>query len=224
MHCATVAKLKRAAYKKAVYWGKPVPGFGDPNADFWIVGLAPGAHGANRTGRVFTGDKSGEWLYAALFKHGWSSHPISRDFKDPLQLKGAYISCVVRCAPPQNKPKPEELNHCFHFLQEEWHLLKSPALILCLGKIAFEQIKKLLGSQYQMQNEIRGWKFFHGGSYKLKHSRVLVSYHPSQQNTQTGKLTLKMWNEIFLTATKLLKDHSFSENKSVSARRTNGLD
>lgn len=203
-HCIKVAQVKRAAYKDQRYWGKPVSGFGDKKARIWIVGLAPGAHGANRTGRVFTGDKSGEWLYSALFKEGWSSSPISKDRHDSLKLNHVYISCVVRCAPPNNHPSSKELKLCFPYLKEEWSLLNQLSLIICLGKTAFDQIKILMTEHYQETQKPR-WKFAHGALYKMANTQVLVSYHPSQQNTQTGRLTREMWTTIFKTARQLTR-------------------
>lgn len=203
-HCINVARIKRAAYRNWDYWGKPVSGFGDKNVKIWIVGLAPGAHGANRTGRVFTGDKSGEWLYRALYQQGWSSSAISQDRNDSLQLNQVYISCVVRCAPPQNRPLPEELELCFPFLEKEWNHLKHPKLVICLGKIAFEQIKSLIQKHAHLASKPR-WKFAHGARFRLGETQVLTSYHPSQQNTQTGRLTSEMWTDIFKTAKTLIK-------------------
>jgi len=208
MHCSNIAQVKRAAYRAETYWGKPVAGFGDPHPLLWIVGLAPGAHGANRTGRVFTGDKSGEWLYSALFRFGWSSSPVSQDLSDDLQLHRVYISCVVRCAPPDNKPSQEELQRCYPYLEKEWEILQKPPLILCLGKVAFDQVKKLLFQEFDLR-KLSSWTFKHGSLYCLeednKKTQVLASYHPSQQNTQTGRLTLAMWNGIFEKAREVLK-------------------
>lgn len=206
-HCINIARVKRAAYQQWDYWGKPVTGFGDENAKIWIIGLAPGAHGANRTGRVFTGDKSGEWLYRALYQQGWSNSAASQDREDSLQLQHVYISCVVRCAPPQNRPLPKELDLCFPFLEQEWNLLKHPKLVICLGKIAFEQMKILLQKYAQLANKPR-WKFSHGAIFSLGDTQVLASYHPSQQNTQTGRLTPKMWTDIFKKASSLVKTPS----------------
>lgn len=210
-HCTKVARIKRASYKNQVYWGKPVPGFGDLKARLWIVGLAPGAHGANRTGRVFTGDSSGDWLYSALYRFGLSSSPSSMHLKDGLTLSNTYISCVCRCAPPANRPSPREIATCAPFLTQEWGLLGFPPLILALGQIAFEQIIKLLTHHYQM-NRSTDWKFRHGATYWVGKTQVLVSYHPSQQNTSTKRLTTAMWDSIFETVTRELKNHSFGKN------------
>ncbi|NBX76939.1 MAG: uracil-DNA glycosylase [Proteobacteria bacterium] len=210
-HCATITQVKRAAYKTEVYWGKPVPGFGSPKARLWIVGLAPGAHGANRTGRVFTGDSSGDWLYSALYRFGFSSAPNSLNSNDELRLLDTYISCVCRCAPPDNKPTLKEIANCSSYLAAEWELLKSPPLILTLGQIAFQEIIKLLMANYQIKRQ-SDWKFRHGALYKVGETRVMVSYHPSQQNTATKRLTLSMWNAIFKRASRELKDHSLRKD------------
>ena len=211
MHCASVTRLKRAAYKTEVYWGKPVPGFGSHTARLWIVGLAPGAHGANRTGRVFTGDSSGNWLYLALYKYGFSSAPESFKSKDGLTLFDTYISCICRCAPPENRPTRAEIANCSSYLSTEWELLNSPPLILSLGQMAFEEVVKLLAAYYQIKRE-RHWKFRHGALYKIGETQVLASYHPSQQNTATKRLTIKMWNSIFETASRELKNHPLRED------------
>ena len=211
MHCASIARSKRAAYKTEVYWGKPVPGFGSHTARLWVVGLAPGAHGANRTGRVFTGDSSGDWLYLALYKHGFSSAPESFKSKDGLTLFDTYISCICRCAPPENRPTRAEIVNCSSYLSTEWELLNSPPLILALGQMAFEEVIKLLLAFYQIKRE-RHWKFQHGALYEIGETKVLASYHPSQQNTATKRLTIKMWNSIFETAARELKNHPLRED------------
>lgn len=197
-HCQQVARVKRKAYREETYWGKPVPGFGDPNARIWILGLAPGAHGANRTGRVFTGDRSGQWLYRALFEMGWASQPESHGLDDGLSLHDVYISCAVRCAPPDNRPTPQEIAHCSTYLSEERNLLPRVQVILCLGALAYEQACRLL----QVTQPKR---FSHG--LELVHSSgttLLCSYHPSQQNTFTGRLKPEAWSEIFQRARALI--------------------
>ena len=191
-----VARVKRKAYKDAEYWGKPVPGFGDPQARVLVVGLAPGAHGSNRTGRQFTGDASGGFLYPALYRAGFANQASAESRSDGLTLKDMYITASGRCAPPDNKPSPEELNNCQPYLERELEILQ-PKVIVCLGKIAFDRILKIFA--------IRNLKFSHGAVYELKTDHwLLASYHPSQQNTSTGKLTVKMFDEIWDKAKKLL--------------------
>jgi len=205
-HRATIDRVKRAFYKNQVYWAKPVPGFGARKARLWIVGLAPGAHGANRTGRVFTGDSSGEWLYSALYDFGLSSSPKSFHQNDGLTLADTYVSCICRCAPPNNRPTPEEISKCSPFLTAEWHLLKHPPILLVLGQIAFEQIIRLLLNHYEIKRS-PDWKFEHGSLYQVGKTKILISYHPSQQNTATKRLTKPMWNSIFSRALQELKNH-----------------
>ena len=193
-----VARVKRKAYKDEEYWGKPVPGFGDPNARVLVVGLAPGAHGSNRTGRQFTGDASGGFLYPALYRAGFANQAWAESRSDGLILKDMYITASGRCAPPDNKPSPEELNNCQPYLERELEILK-PKVIVCLGRIAFERILKIFS--------VRGavYKFGHGASYPLANGVwVLCSYHPSQQNTSTGKLTAEMFDAIWVQAKNLL--------------------
>ena len=193
-----VARVKRRAYKDQEYWGKPVPGFGDPNARVLIVGLAPGAHGSNRTGRAFTGDASGGFLYPALYRAGFADQPTAVSRSDGLTLKGLYIAAVARCVPPDNKPTLEELNNCQPYLEREIQILK-PKVIVCLGRIAFERILRM----YSVRN--LSFKFVHGATYQLMTGHwLLCSYHPSQQNTLTGKLTVKMFDDIWVKAKELL--------------------
>ena len=195
-----VARLKRKAYIDQEYWGKPVPGFGDPNARVVVVGLAPGAHGSNRTGRNFTGDASGGFLYPALYRAGFANQPTAVSRNDGLALKDLYLTASGRCAPPANKPTPEELNNCQPYLERELEILK-PKVIVCLGRIAFERILKI----FSIRNP--AWKFAHGACYQLNTDRwLLCSYHPSQQNTLTGKLTVKMFDEIWAKAKSLLEN------------------
>jgi uracil-DNA glycosylase len=195
-YCLAIAKEKRRAFMDWDYWGKPVPGFGDPSARMWIVGLAPAAHGANRTGRVFTGDRSGDFLYAALYRAGMAnqSHAVSRD--DGLKLKNVYISAAVRCAPPTNKPLPDEIANCSKFLDREWDLLSNARVILALGKIGWDAAVTL--ARRQNCDFPRGKvAFAHGAKMRLSDSRWLVgSYHVSQQNTFTGKLTPAMFDAV----------------------------
>ncbi len=193
-----VARVKRKAYKDEEYWGKPVPGFGDSDARLLVVGLAPGAHGSNRTGRQFTGDASGGFLFPALYRAGFANQARAESRGDGLILKDMYISASGRCAPPDNKPNPEELNNCQPYLEKELEILK-PKVIVCLGRIAFERILKIFS--------VRGavYKFGHGASYPLANGIwVLCSYHPSQQNTSTGKLTATMFDAIWVQAKNLL--------------------
>ena len=184
-----VAHVKRKAYINEEYWGKPVPGFGDTRARVMVVGLAPGAHGSNRTGRQFTGDASGGFLFPALHKAGFANQAKSESRGDGLILKDMYITASGRCAPPDNKPNPEELNNCQPFLERELEFIQ-PKVIVCLGKIAFDRILKIFA--------VRGLKFAHGAAYELMTGQwLLCSYHPSQQNTSTKKLTVKMFDAIW---------------------------
>jgi len=189
-----VARVKRKAYRDQEYWGKPVPGFGDPQARVLVVGLAPGAHGSNRTGRVFTGDASGGFLYPALYRAGFANQPSAESRSDGLVLKDIYIAAVAHCAPPANKPSLEELNNCQPYLERTIQILK-PKVIACLGRVAFERILGMYSARK------RDFKFAHGASYQLESGEwILCSYHPSQQNTLTGKLTVKMFDEIWKKA------------------------
>jgi len=199
-----VAREKRRAYREQDYWGKPVPGFGDPQAHVLVVGLAPGAHGSNRTGRMFTGDASGDFLYPALFRAGFANQPVSVSKTDGLALNGIYISAVARCAPPANKPTSTELDNCQPYLIREIELLR-PRVLVALGHIAFERILRIYGLQ---RNELT---FAHGATFELQpaaHNLPLItlicSYHPSRQNTQTGRLTLSMFDSIWTTARQIL--------------------
>ena len=194
-----VARVKRRAYQDHEYWGKPVPGFGDPKARALVVGLAPGAHGSNRTGRQFTGDASGGFLYPALYRAGFTNQLSAESRSDGLVLTDMYITASGRCAPPGNKPTSEELNNCQPFLEREIEILK-PKVIVCLGRIAFDRILKI----YSVRNA--AWKFGHGVAYQLENGTwILCSYHPSQQNTSTGKLTVEMFDTIWQQVKKLLK-------------------
>jgi len=194
-----VARTKRRAYRDWEYWGKPVPGFGDPQARLLIVGLAPGAHGGNRTGRMFTGDGSGDFLYRALFKAGFANQPSTRRRDDGLVLKDLFISAVCRCVPPGNKPMPDEIAHCLPYLGQEIDLLQHLQGIIALGRIAFDNT---LGLFRARGNSIPHLDFAHGGHYQLGVDLpwMLASYHPSRQNTQTGRLTVEMFDEIWAEA------------------------
>ncbi len=185
-----IASTKVRRFREWNYWGKPVPGFGDPLAEVLIIGLAPAAHGANRTGRMFTGDSSGDWLYRALHETGFASQPDSTSTDDGLQLKNVFISAVCRCAPPDNKPLPTEIANCSPFLEKEIELLRNVKVIVCLGQIAFTRYCKL--------HALKGLAFSHGKKYKLDDGTILISsYHPSRQNTNTGKLKWRHWLNVF---------------------------
>jgi len=191
-----VAREKRAAYREWDYWGKPVPGFGDPHARLLILGLAPAAHGGNRTGRVFTGDRSGDFLYKALYEAGFANQPTSVSRDDGLKLTDAYLAAAVRCAPPANKPRPSELANCQPYLERELELLR-PRAVLALGSIAMRALLALLREQGQLPKHA-AFEFKHGANHELGPGlpRLFVSYHPSQQNTFTGKLTEKMLTSV----------------------------
>ncbi len=199
-----IAKEKVKRFHEWDYWGKPVPSFGDPNARLLIVGLAPAAHGANRTGRMFTSDKSGSLLYPTLHKFGFANQPTSFTRDDGLKLKDCYITAVVRCAPPQNKPTPKELQNCHPYFLEELRLLKSVRVIVGLGKIAFNTVFRAL-KELQMTSLKNKPAFGHGVVAPIAPNLLLIgSYHPSQQNTFTGRLTRPMFESIFQKAKNLL--------------------
>jgi uracil-DNA glycosylase len=191
-----VAREKRAAFAGEDYWGRPVPGFGDPAARVYVLGLAPAAHGGNRTGRVFTGDRSGDWLFSSLHRTGFANQTTSRHRDDGLRLEGAFIAAAVRCAPPANRPLPEELGNCLPYAAEELKLL-DPEVVVCLGEFAWDAACRLL--------ELRPRpRFAHGAEHRPPEGPVLLgSYHPSQQNTFTGKLTEEMMDAVFRRAREL---------------------
>ena len=192
-----VARDKRAAFAGWEYWGRPVPGFGDPEARLLVVGLAPAAHGGNRTGRVFTGDRSGDWLFRALHKAGFANQPLSVSRDDGLRLTGAYVAAAVRCAPPANRPTPRERDTCLPYLAREMRLLESLRVIVCLGSFAYDAVAHLTGIKPRP-------RFGHGVETQLSDSRaVLCSFHPSQQNTFTGRLTEPMFDAVFERARRL---------------------
>lgn len=198
-YCERVARIKRRAYRNQTYWGKPVPGFGRSNARLLIIGLAPAAHGGNRTGRVFTGDRSGDFLFAALYRAGFANQPTSIHRDDGLQLKDAYITAVLHCAPPGNKPKSVELNRCREYLIRELQALTHVRAVLALGRIAFDEYLKTLRRMGRLP--VRPvLRFEHGGSYILPGPQPLLfaAYHPSQQNTQTGRLTAAMFDHVLV--------------------------
>jgi len=192
-HREKVAQEKRRAYREWTYWGKPVPGFGDAHAQLLILGLAPAAHGANRTGRMFTGDRSGDFLYAALLNAGFANQSTSLDRDDGLRLKDAYISATCRCAPPDNKPLPEEIANCRGYLEREMEILK-PKAVLALGKIAWDAFLEILKRRGVIASRAL-FKFAHGAEAEVAKGapRLFGVYHPSQQNTQTGRVTPGMY-------------------------------
>ena len=206
-YCEKVAREKRRRFRGEDYWGKPVPSFGDPAAQLLIVGLAPGAHGSNRTGRMFTGDRSGVFLYRALYEAGFANQPEGVSPNDGLELRGCYITAVVRCAPPQNKPRPEELRNCQPYLEKELHLLSRLRAVLALGRIAFDAYLRVVSEHRPEPRPLvepgafparSSFPFAHRANYPLPGGlpRLFASYHPSQQNTQTGRLTPEMFRQV----------------------------
>jgi len=199
-----IAKEKRQQYREWTYWGKPVPGFGDPDARLYVLGLAPAAHGGNRTGRVFTGDRSGDWLYEALHRYGFANQATSQHRDDGLALSDCYIGAAVRCAPPGNRPAPKEFEACRPFLKEELRLLGKVRVVVALGKIAFDHyLKACRETGLTVPSPLP--TFGHGIVHPLPWGTTLVgSYHPSQQNTFTGKLSRPMFHRVFAIARRLL--------------------
>jgi uracil-DNA glycosylase len=191
-----VAREKRRAFREWEYWGKPVPGFGDPQAELLILGLAPAAHGGNRTGRVFTGDRSGDFLYEALYKAGFANQATSRSRDDGLQLKNVYIAATIRCAPPANKPLPKEIVNCRGYLIRELEILH-PRVVLALGKIAWDAYLEILKQRGLIASKT-AFHFAHGAEVEPPgdRTRLFGIYHPSQQNTQTGRLTPAMYAQV----------------------------
>ena len=202
-----VARTKRKAYLDQNYWGKPVPGFGDPDAKITIVGLAPGAHGSNRTGRMFTGDASGDFLYPALHKAGFASQPMAEKRGDGLTLHKVFITAICRCVPPKNRPKVAEIKNCLPWLEAEIELLSNLQGFVALGRIAFEGIQRMYK---QKQIGLPKMTFAHNALYELGESLpwLLASYHPSQQNTLTGRLTEDMFGDIWARAQELIAGSS----------------
>lgn len=202
--CDQVARIKRRAYRDWEYWGKPVPGFGDPAARLLIVGLAPGAHGSNRTGRVFTGDSSGDLLYRVLHTAGFANQPLSQHREDGLELRDAWISAAVRCAPPDNKPTPGEIENCRPYLEREFALLHRTEVVVALGKIAFDNWLTIL--RYRgLAGARAGFVFGHAVEFLIPGApRLIASYHPSRQNTQTGRLSEQMLLQVFLRAREVI--------------------
>jgi uracil-DNA glycosylase len=191
-----VAREKRRAFRDWEYWGRGVPGFGDPNAKLLILGLAPAAHGGNRTGRVFTGDRSADFLFKALYDAGFANQPTSVKRGDGLKLTGAYVAAAVRCAPPANKPLPSEIENCRGYLRRELEVLQ-PKAILALGKIAWDAYLEILKLEGRISSRA-AYKFAHGAEAEIARDlpRLFGVYHPSQQNTQTGRLTLPMYAKV----------------------------
>jgi uracil-DNA glycosylase family 4 len=204
-HCRAVAREKRRAYRDESYWGRPIPPFGDPNPRLLVVGLAPGAHGANRTGRVFTGDASGDWLFHALHEAGFANQPTSVSADDGLRLRGALVTCAVRCAPPNNRPDAAEADRCRPFLVEELRGYRSLAVILALGRFAFDAIRSALPIAGRGDLDPT-FRFAHCVERTTAEGlTILASYHPSRQNTQTGRLTRAMFREPFARARALIE-------------------
>ncbi len=209
-----VARTGRASYAGQVYWGRGVPGFGDPHASLVIVGLAPAAHGANRTGRMFTGDRSGDWLFAALHRVGFASQPTSTSRDDGLTLRGAYITAAVHCAPPGNKPQPAERAACAPFLARELSLLREAAVVVALGQFAWQAVASQVGLRPRPA-------FGHLAESPLPSGLVMLgSYHPSQQNTFTGKLTVPMFDAVFTRARRLISRAGGGERRAGQDTRS----
>jgi uracil-DNA glycosylase family 4 len=186
-----VARVKRASFASQTYWGRPVPGFGDPQARVMVLGLAPAAHGANRTGRVFTGDRSGDWLFASMYRTGYANQPTSVSADDGLRLTDLWVAAAVRCAPPANKPTPDERDRCLPYAREELDLLSQVSVIVCLGAFAWDAALRILGGARPRP------KFGHLAEARVGAYTLLGSFHPSQQNTFTGKLTVPMTDAVF---------------------------
>jgi uracil-DNA glycosylase family 4 len=205
-HREEVARSRRRAFREEVYWGRPVPGFGDPRAHLVVIGLAPAAHGANRTGRMFTGDRSGDFLYAALHRAGFANRPASSHRGDGLRLRDCRVSAVVRCAPPRNRPTPEERDRCAGFLIEELALLRRARVLLCLGGFALDGTLRALRRSGCRPPSPRP-RFAHGALHRIERApAILCSYHPSQQNTFTGRLTPRMLDEVLGRARSLCEE------------------
>jgi uracil-DNA glycosylase family 4 len=204
-YCAEIARVRRRQWRDWSYWGRPVPSFGDPKARVLVFGLAPGAHGSNRTGRPFTGDGSGNFMFPILYEAGFASQPNSESREDGLRLTDMWISAAVRCAPPDNKPTPEEQRNCAHWLDEEAALLTRLRVVVCLGKIGFDAFVAYLIRTGVLPSR-KGIEFSHGAEYVLPNGMyLLATYHPSLQNTNTGKLTVPMFLKIFTRARALME-------------------
>ena len=204
-HREIAARDKRRSFEHWTYWGRAVPGFGDPEARLLVVGLAPAAHGGNRTGRVFTGDRSGDWLFATLHRFGFANQPASTHLEDGLSLHDTYVTAAVRCAPPDNKPTPEEFRHCRPYLQREIEALPRVRVVVALGRVAFDAYlaaRRAMGRPVPRPRP----QFAHGSRQSLSDVTLVGSYHPSQRNTQTGLLTQRMFDATFATARRLLDE------------------
>lgn len=203
-HCRRVARDRKLEFRSWTYWGRPVPGFGDAAARLLVVGLAPAAHGGNRTGRVFTGDSSGDWLYEALHRFGFASRPESLSRHDGLRLTACYVSAAARCAPPGNKPTPGELRNCRPYLEAEIRLLREVRVVVALGRVAFDAWLGASGWRDRLPPSGRP-RFAHGAEARLPDGAILLaSFHPSRRNTQTGLLTRTMWHAVFQRARALV--------------------
>ncbi len=216
-HCEAVAARGKPEFRGWTYWGRPVPGFGDPEAALLVVGLAPAAHGGNRTGRMFTGDGSAAWLIRAMYRAGFANQPTSERRDDGLRLLGAYMTAPVRCAPPDNKPTRAEFARCRPFLRREIALLGRVRVYLALGRVAFDACRELLGAHGA---DVRGLRFAHGAVYELGPAlpALIASYHPSRQNTNTGKLTEAMLDDVFAAARGLVDRRRPAEDRRAAAR------
>jgi uracil-DNA glycosylase family 4 len=206
LYCQKIAKEKRRMYRNWEYWGKPSPSFGDPYAELLILGLAPAAHGGNRTGRMFTGDRSGDFLYRGLYEAGFANQPTSVSRDDGLRLRNCYITASLRCAPPKNKPLPEEARNCRPFFEAELRLLTRVRAVLVLGRIAFDTYLRVVSSQCEGFPRHSTFRFAHRANFSLPGGlpRLFCSYHPSQQNTQTGRLTPEMFRMVLADVRKFL--------------------
>ncbi len=217
-HCERVAAERRAAYRHETYWGRPVPGFGDPSARLLVVGLAPGAHGANRTGRMFTGDSSGQFLMRAMHAAGFANQPTSASADDGLTLRDAYIVAAVRCAPPDNKPLPAEIAACQPHLEAEWDALPDVRVVVALGRLAFASVLRVLAARGRPVTPRPA--FGHGAVHAVPGGPTLIaSFHPSQQNTFTGKLTPEMLASVFLQARQTLEKEEGRRKKAEGRRQ-----
>jgi uracil-DNA glycosylase family 4 len=197
-----VARTKRAAFRDEEYWGRPIPGYGDPEATVVVLGLAPAAHGGNRTGRIFTGDRSGDWLFAAMYRVGMANQPLSRSRADGLRLTGCWVAAAVRCAPPANRPTPAERDNCLPYAVRELELLPHARVILCLGGFAWDaalRIARQLGAEVPRPRP----RFGHGAEAQVGELTLIGCYHPSQQNTFTGRLTEPMIDAVLIRANEL---------------------
>jgi uracil-DNA glycosylase family 4 len=197
-----VAQTKRAAFRDEKYWGRPIPGYGDPGARVMVLGLAPAAHGGNRTGRIFTGDRSGDWLFAALYRNGMANQPLSRSRDDGLRLTGCWVTAAVRCAPPANKPTPDERDNCLPYAVRELELLRHARVVVCLGGFAWDaalRIARQLGADVLRPRP----RFGHGAEAQVGRLTLVGCYHPSQQNTFTGRLTEPMIDAVLARAREL---------------------